>query len=121
MAECKNINDSGVNQYFLYFKLFSLKNLKYLHRIVLLGCFNVKDDGIREIAKNLEYLEDLDISGTSITASILQDLVIYCLNLKKVNISGCKKLNASDENILQKNKINFEGGDDVFRFYLLPE
>jgi len=38
-----------------------------------------------------------------------------------VNISGCKRLNASDEKILQKNKINVEGGDDVFRFYLLPD
>ncbi len=44
-----------------------------------------------------------------------------CLNLKKVNISGCKRLNASDDRILLKNKINVEGGDDVFRFYLFPE
>ena len=44
-----------------------------------------------------------------------------CLNLKKVNIAGCKKLNASDDNILRINKINFESGEDVFRFYLVPE
>lgn len=95
--------------------------MKFLHRVVLLGCFNVKDEGVRELAKNLKYLEDVDISGTSITANVLQDLVSFCLNLKNVNISGCKKLNASDEKILQKNKINVEGGDDVFRFYLLPD
>ena len=43
------------------------------------------------------------------------------MNLRSVNISSCKKLNASDDKILLKNKINVEGGEDVFRFYLLPE
>lgn len=99
-------------------------------KIVLLGCLNVKDDGVRELSKNLKYIEgktiiidfiDIDIGGTNITADSLRDLVSLCLNLKKVNISGCKKLNASDDRILLKNKINVEGGDDVFRFYLFPE
>jgi len=31
----------------------------------------VKDDGIHELAKNLKYLEDIDISGTSISAVAL--------------------------------------------------
>jgi len=39
--------------------------------VILLGCFNVKDDGVRELSKNLKYLEDIDISGTSITANAL--------------------------------------------------
>ena len=95
--------------------------MKYLHKIVLLGCFMVKDEGIHELAKNLKYLEDIDISGTSISAVALQDLVTLCLNLRNVNISSCKKLNASDDKILLKNKINVEGGEDVFRFYLFPE
>ncbi|CDW83611.1 UNKNOWN [Stylonychia lemnae] len=96
LAECKNINDAGINH---------LKNLRYLHKVILLGCFNVKDDGVHELATNLKYLEDIDISGTSITLVSL----------------SCKKLNASDDKILLKHKINVEGGDDVFRFYLLPE
>eukprot|EP00347_Sterkiella_histriomuscorum_P009893 403339469 len=112
LAECKNINDSGITH---------LKKLKFLHKIILLGCFNVKDEGIHDIAENLKYLEEIDISGTQITIVSLQDLVTYCLNLKSVNISGCKSLNASDERILQKNHVNVECGDDVFRFYLLPE
>ena len=100
LAECKNINDSGISKYLFTVIVSSLRHLKFLHKVILLGCFNVKDEGVRELAKNLRYLEDIDISGSSITASVLQDLVTYCLNLQKVNISGCKKLNASDEKIL---------------------
>jgi hypothetical protein len=95
--------------------------MKYLTKVVLLGCANVKDEGIRDLAHKLKYLEDFDIGGTLVTGEALRDLVTLCLNLKKVNISGCKKLNASDDNILKANKINFEGGEDVFRFYLVPE
>ena len=51
----------------------------------------------------------------------LRDLVGSCLNLRKVNIAGCKKLNASDDYVLKLCKINYEGGEDVFRFYLVPE
>lgn len=95
--------------------------MKFLTKVILLGCLNIKDEGVKEIAKNLKYLEEIDIGGTNITADSLRDLVTLCLNLKKVNISGCKRLNASDDRILLKNKINVEGGDDVFRFYLFPE
>ena len=73
---------------------------------------NVKDEGIKEIAAKLKYLEELDIGGTNITSDSLQELVTLCLNLRKLNISGCKKLNASDELILKRH---------IFRFYLLPE
>ena len=99
----------------------SLTNIKYLTKVVLLGCSNVKDEGVKELAKHLKYMEDIDLGGTSVTIEGLRDLVTFCLNLKKVNIAGCKKLNASDDNILRINKINFEGGEDVFRFYLVPE
>lgn len=112
LAECRNISDTGVSH---------LKNLKYLSRVILLGCLNVKDDGVKDLARSLKYLEDIDIGGTNISAESLRELVTLCLNLKKVNISGCKRLNASDDKILLKNKINVEGGDDVFRFYLFPE
>ena len=88
---------------------------------MLLGCSNIKDDGIKELAKNLKYLEEVDIGGTNITSESLRELVTMCLNLKKVNITGCKRLNASDDYILKQNKINVEGGEDVFRFYLVPE
>ena len=66
-------------------------------------------------------MEELDLGGTSITTESLFDLVALCLNLRRVNISGCKKLNASDETILKKNKINVESGEDIFRFHLYPE
>ena len=61
------------------------------------------------------------MGGTYITIESLRDLVTFCLNLRKVSIAGCKKLNASDDNILRQNKINFEGGEDIFRFYLEPD
>jgi hypothetical protein len=69
--------------------------------LTLLGCANVKDEGVRDVAKSLKYLEDIDLGGTLVTVDALRDLVTFCLNLQKVNISGCKKLNASDDNILR--------------------
>ena len=44
-----------------------------------------------------------------------------CLNLRTVNITGCKKVNASDELVLKNHKINYDGGEDVFRFHLSPD
>ena len=101
--------------------VFSLKTLRFLHKIVLLGCYGIKDEGVLQLALNLKYLEDIDISGTQITADALHHLATHCLNIRFVNICGCKNLNASDEQILTKNHINVEHGDDVFRFYLNPE
>ena len=101
--------------------IYSLKALKYLTKVNLLGCLNVKDDGVKDLAKNLKYLEDLDLGGTNISSDSLRELVQLCLALRKVNLSGCKRLNASDDKILHKHGINVEGGDDVFRFYLFPE
>lgn len=71
--------------------------MKYLHKVVLLGCSNLKDDGIKELARNTMYLEEIDIGGTNITIESLRELVSMCLNLRKVNITGCKRLNASDD------------------------
>ena len=81
--------------------LCSLRHLKFLTKVCLLGCSNVKDEGVKELAKHLEYLEEADIGGTNVTGESLRDLVTLCLNLKKVNITGCKRLNASDDNILK--------------------
>lgn len=78
-----------------------MKNLQFLTKVVLLGCSNIKDEGVKELAKNLKYLEDIDIGGTNVTAESLRELVTYCLNIKKVNITGCKRLNASDDHILK--------------------
>jgi hypothetical protein len=89
-----------------------------LTKVVLLGCLNIKDVGIKELVQNLVYLEDLDLGGTNIETQTLHDIVTLCLNLRRVNISGCKKLNASDDTILKKHKINVESGEDIFRFLL---
>lgn len=86
----------------------------------MLGCLTIKDDSVKDLAKHLNYLEELDLGGTSITSESLTELVAHCLNLRRVNISGCKRLNASDETILKKHKINVESGEDIFRFHLFP-
>ena len=75
---------------------YSLAKLKFLTRVVLLGCFDIKDIGIKELAENLKYLEDIDLGETRITADSLKELIAQCLNLKKANISGCQRLNNSD-------------------------
>ena len=98
-----------------------LRNLKNLSRISLLGCMNIKDQGVIELASNLKYLEEIDLGGTSITGEVLREMVGLCLNLRRVNISGCKNLNASDDQILRRHKINVESGEDIFRFYLFPD
>ena len=86
-----------------------------------LGCAALKDEGIIGLAKELTFLEEIDVGSTNITGESLRELTIFCLNLKKVNITGCKKLNASDDLILRQNSINVESGEDVFRFHLIPE
>ena len=68
---------------------------------MLLGCAYLKDEGIISLAKSLKYLEDLDIGGSNVTTNCLHELVSLCLCLKKVNIKGCKRLNASDDAILR--------------------
>lgn len=86
-----------------------------------MGCANLKDEGVIGLARQLTYLEEIDVGSTSITGLCLREIVDLCLALKKVNIIGCKKLNVSDDLVLKQNGINVESGEDVFRFYLIPE
>lgn len=44
--------------------MFRLMNLKYLSKLILLGCVNIKDEGLKEISRSLKYLEEIDIGGT---------------------------------------------------------
>ena len=60
------------------------------------------------------------MGSTNITGETLRKLVTVCLDLKKVNITGCKRLNASDDIVLKQHGINVEAGEDVFRFFLIP-
>lgn len=79
-------------------------NLKYLSKLILLGCANIKDEGLKEISRSLKYLEEIDIGGTQVTGDGLREIVNGCINIRRINIAGCKKLNASDDNILKMNK-----------------
>jgi len=69
----------------------------------------------------LPLLEEIDVGSTNITGQTLFEVVSLCLNLRKVNIIGCKKLNNHDDLVLKKNGINVEAGEDVFRFHLMPD
>jgi len=66
-------------------------------------------------------LYELDLGSTSITHVAISDLVSLSLNLRRVNLMGCKRLNASDDLLLKQHKINVESGEDIFRFNLVPE
>ena len=112
LAECRNISDRGIVR---------LEKCALLKKLCLLGCANLKDEGVTELARKLTYLEEIDVGSTAITGEFLRQVVDLCLNLKKVNITGCKKLNASDDLVLKQNGINVEAGEDVFRFHLVPE
>jgi len=43
------------------------------------------------------------------------------ISLREVNIVGCKKLKANDQDLLKQHGFNVKAGEDVFRFNLLPE
>lgn len=112
IAECRHVTDQGIIR---------LGKCKFLRKVGLLGCANLKDEGVQKLVGDLPYLEELDVGSTSITGDTLRKLVLICLNLKKVNIMGCKKLNAYEDIILKQNGINVDAGEDVFRFHLIPE
>ena len=92
-----------------------------MRKVCFLGCGNLKDAGVTGLAKQLPYLEDIDVGSTNITGETLRELVASCLNLRTVNITGCKKLNNADDLVLKNNGINVEAGEDVFRFHLMPD
>ena len=60
-------------------------------------CTKVEDEGLKAIANQFEFIENLDLGGTSITSTGLRHLVNSAGYLKHVSIMGCKKLNSSDD------------------------
>lgn len=98
-----------------------LEKCQFLKKVCFLGCGNLKDAGVTSLCSKLPYLEDIDLGSTNITGHTLRELQIICLNIRTVNITGCKKLNSSDDLVLRNNGINVEAGEDVFRFHLMPD
>jgi len=92
LAECRNVTDVGAKR---------LGTCTLLRKVCFLGCAYLKDEGIVELVKQLPHLEEFDLGSTNITGVALSEMVAVCLNLKTVNITGCKKLNASDDLILK--------------------
>ena len=112
LAECRNITNDGVAK---------LEELKYINKLNFLGCTKIDDTGAKFIANQFRFLKDIDLGGTNITAEGLRELADKCNSLRNVSIMGCKKVNASDDQILIRKRINCQGVEDVFRFHLLPE
>ena len=77
LGECRNITDAGIKR---------LGTCKFLKSLCFLGCAQVKDEGIIDLAKQLPNLESIDLGSTSITGNALSELVLLCLNLQSVNI-----------------------------------
>lgn len=94
---------------------------KYLRKVCFLGCGALKDGGVIGMVRNLPWLEDIDLGSTNISGQTLFEMVSLCLNLRNVNIIGCKKLKSHDDLVLKNNGIGVEAGEDVFRFHLMPD
>jgi len=112
LSECKEISDKGVKA------LGKLRNLKYLS---LLGCHNVGDKGVCRILSKCSNLIDLDVGGTNITMKTIQYIISYCPNLRVVRLKGCKRLNINHIMLLEEQGTYVDSGDDICRFYMLPE
>lgn len=83
---------------------------------------SVKDEGIIHINKTNDQLETLNLAGTSITSECIYFIVREgAISLRNINITGCKKLKTTDQELLKSHGFNVKGGEDVFRFNLLPE
>ena len=61
------------------------------------------------------------MGSTQITGEFLREAVGSCKNLRRINITGCKKLNNYDDLQLKQLGISVESGEDIFRFHLVPE
>lgn len=112
LSECRNISDGGLSK---------ITELKYLRRLNLLGCIKLEDEGLRCIAHQFPFLQELDLGSTNVTAPGLQDLVANSNSLRIVSVKGCKKLNNSDDQILRRSGIVCSPVEDTFRFHLLPQ
>jgi len=62
LSECRSITDKGV-QY--------ISKMQHLQNVCLLGCANVKDEGVIALAKETQHLEKIDLGSTSITINAL--------------------------------------------------
>lgn len=59
MQECRNITDEGITK---------MTELHYLRELNMLGCIKLEDEGLRAIARQIPFLESLDISSTNVTS-----------------------------------------------------
>lgn len=94
-----------------------ISTMESLDTLLLSGCENVHDDGIKSVSK-LHRLRKLDISDLDIS-----DEAVYALsdltNLEELNISECKKLVGTCMSSLNVKALNITGTnicDDALQF-----
>ena len=79
-----------------------------LKKLSLLGCCNITDAGIIMLLNRVGGdLEDLDLSETNLTLDNIGDLTNRFLNLKKLNLLGCRNITDAGTVLL----LNRVGGD----------
>lgn len=66
LAECRNITDAGVQP---------LAKCSFLEKVCLLGCANVKDEGVIGLVRELHNLREIDLGSSSITNASIQEMV----------------------------------------------
>jgi len=72
-----------------------------LRRVSIRGCSEVTDIGITSLTKWATQLIDLDIAQTEITESSLYTITTSLRALKRLNISGCKKISKGQMSALK--------------------
>jgi hypothetical protein len=72
-----------------------------LRRVSIRGCSEVTDIGITSLTKWATQLIDLDIAQTEITESALNTITTSLRALKRLNISGCKKISKGQMSALK--------------------
>ncbi len=100
----------------------SLAAYKELRTLNLLGCYNVTDEGVIVLARAVDTLEEVNLTGTEVNFASARELVNDCPNIRTISVLGCKRISDPDEvqNFFRMHHINSVAGEDTLRFYLKP-
>ena len=77
--------------------------------------------GLFGIIKDCINLTELNIAGTNITEAIINYILKYSFQLKKLNLRGCKNINMNHVLILEEHGIKVDFIQDICKFNLFPQ